>query len=61
MESASYSEQNFVSWFSIFVLFFSMIEDFQIKLQLFIFSPEKNWKKNNETKEKIKNRDMKFC
>ena len=34
LESASNSAQNFVSWFAIFVLFFSMIEDFQIKLQL---------------------------
>ena len=41
LDSASNSEQNFVSRFSIFVLFFSMIEDFQIKLQLLIFSPEK--------------------
>ena len=39
-----------------FVLFFLMIEDFQIKLQLLIFSPEKNWKK-----QKIENRDTKFC
>ena len=38
------SEQNFVSRFSIFVLFFPMIEDFQIKLQLLIFSLEKNLK-----------------
>ena len=42
LESASNSEQNFVSRFPILVLFFSMIEDFQIKLQLLIFSPEKN-------------------
>ena len=42
LESASNSEQNFVSRFSIFVLFFSMIEDFQIKLQLLVFSAEKN-------------------
>ena len=41
LESASNFEPNFVSRFSIFVLFFSMIEDFKIKLQLLIFSPEK--------------------
>ena len=45
LESASNYAQNFVSWFAIFVLLFSMIEDFQIKLQLLIFSPKKNWKK----------------
>ena len=47
LESASNSAQNFVSRFSIFVFFFLMIEDFQIKLQLLIFSPEKNLKKQN--------------
>ena len=60
MESASNSEQNFVSWFLIFVLFFSMIEDFQIKLQLLIFSPEKT-EKTTKQKKKIENRDTKFC
>ena len=50
LESASNSTQNFVSRFSIFVLFFFfflMIEDFQIKLQLLIFSPEKKTEKKN--------------
>ena len=38
-----------------FRLIFLMMEDFQIKLQLLFFSPEKNLKK------KIENRDSKFC
>ena len=41
MESASNSAQNDESRFSIFVLLFLIIEDFQIKLQLLIFSPER--------------------
>ena len=53
LESASNSAPNFVSWFAIFVLFFSMIEDFQIKLQLLIFSPKRTWKKQQN---KRKNR-----
>ena len=42
LEFASNFAQNFVSRFSIFVIFVLMIEDFQIKLQLLIISPEKN-------------------
>ena len=45
LESASNSAQKFVSWFAISVLFFSMTEDFQIKLQLLIFSPKRTCKK----------------
>ena len=38
-----------------------MTEGFQIKLQLLIFSPEKTWKKKQQNKKKIENRDTKFC
>ena len=52
----SYPDFRFSSYF---FFIFLMIEDFQIKLQLLIFSPEKNWKKQKQ--KKSENRDTKFC
>ena len=59
LHETSYPDFRFSSYF-FFFFFFLMIEDFQIKLQLLIFSPE-NPEIKKETKTKIKIRDTKFC